>query len=910
MTHTANGPAATLRDRIEVVLSALRLLLAPGQVVELRILKANRGYGNPATIGGFYDTNHLAEMARTALAWTEKAAGVYYTINPLDPNLLARRCNTVDVADSGILASDQDVQKRQWLYIDADPIRDSHISASDDEKEAAAATAGKVRDFLAEQGWPAPVEIDSGNGFHLEHRIDLPVDDGGLIKRVLEALAAWFNTDKVKIDCSVFNPARINKVPGTLARKGSDFKGGGDAPPRPHRRARVLKTPGDATTFEQIPVVPKELLERTAETLERLAAERHAAEETDGSTGQTKPSAHQSNGHEEGEYKSRLDVPRWLSDRGVSFKAKPKPDKKGRTVFLLEPCPFDSSHTNTDSCIMQDSAGKLSAHCFHDSCHDRGWQEFKNQIGAPESNHYDPPLKGRKKNRRGLKMRAGGDSLEDQGNGAGGPAAYRVVNFEDVDIIDRDDGGKEKKKTIRVGLAASVIFERLRDNTGGWPKRVNDRLFVSENDKAVWLDKTESFFAWIGRTLPNEFANPITWGKGASMPTRAEFFAAACQVAERFDAVEALPHWPPIEGVYYLHGEIPHGDGAALNKFLGYFLPASDVDADCIRALAETGFWGGPPGQRPAFMAETEAGDERGGRGAGKSKLMQFNAKVAGGHMEVRPNENFNDVVTRLLSPAAADKRFATIDNVKTLKLSWADLESLITADVISGRQMYVGEGQRPNLLTWCLTFNGASMSRDMSQRTIPIRIKRPRHDPSWDAEVAAFVEAHQWEIIADIITDLKRPAPALEKFSRWARWEAGVLARVSNPAAAQAVIAERQESIDDDHAESDVVRSYFVRELTERGHFPDTDGVFIDSRTAALMVNAACGEKYPTNKASSYLRTLSIKELRKSNFHGGERGWAWRGKDFPPDGALEKLRERAGFSRRAEGDSGWNPFP
>jgi hypothetical protein len=502
--------------------------------------------------------------------------------------------------------------------------------------------------------------------------------------------------------------------------------------------------------------------------------------------------------------------------------------------------------------------------------------------------------------------------------GTEGQPFGRLVNFENIEVAEKDgegnpkkdEDGNDKKKTIRVGLAASVVVERLQEATGGWPKRVGDRLFVAQCGKALWLDASDAFFAWAGRVLnKGGFVNVIDWRKGGQLPTRAELFASACQTVQQFDSVEELPHWPPIPKVYYLHPTLPAGDGAALKRLLNFFCPASDRDADCVLALSLTPFAGLPPGQRPAVMVEAEPGDDQGGRGAGKSKLVQMVARVAGGHVEVRPNEDINDVVTRLLSPAAADKRVGLLDNVKTLKLSHADLEALITSDVISGRQMYVGEGQRPNYLTWCLTFNGASMSRDMAQRTVPIRLKRPRHEPTWEAEVLAFIDAHRWEIIADVITELRRPVPALAKFSRWSGWEAAVLSRVGDPAAAQKLIAERQESIDDDHAEADVVRDYFVRELQARRHNPDADGIFIPTRTAAIWVNGATGEKYPTNRASSYLRTLAIKELRKSA-DDGQRGWAWRGKDFPADQKLEKLGDAPPFHMRAEGEPESYRFP
>src|SRR5437016_12783758 len=93
-----------------------------------------------------------------------------------------------------------------------------------------------------------------------------------------------------------------------------------------------------------------------------------------------------------------------------------------------------------------------------------------------------------------------------------------------------------------------------------------------------------------------------------------------------------------------------------------------------------------------------------GGRGVGKSTTAQALAGVAGGHFDVRPNEDIDKIMTRLLSPLALETRVAMLDNVKTLRFSWADLEALITTDVISGRQLYDGEGRRPNTLTWVVT--------------------------------------------------------------------------------------------------------------------------------------------------------------------------------------------------------------
>jgi hypothetical protein len=119
--------------------------------------------------------------------------------------------------------------------------------------------------------------------------------------------------------------------------------------------------------------------------LEALAGEAPAPD--------TKPPERNSGSHR-GDF-SRLMVDRWLQDNGIAFRLKPQPAADGRAIYVLKRCPFDPSHGDPDSCIMQGPDGRLSAKCFHDSCAGRGWQEFKRAIGEPRPEHFDPPLKPR-----------------------------------------------------------------------------------------------------------------------------------------------------------------------------------------------------------------------------------------------------------------------------------------------------------------------------------------------------------------------------------------------------------------------------------------------------------------------------------------------------------------------------------
>ncbi len=92
------------------------------------------------------------------------------------------------------------------------------------------------------------------------------------------------------------------------------------------------------------------------------------------------------------------------------------------------------------------------------------------------------------------------------------------------------------------------------------------------------------------------------------------------------------------------------------------------------------------------------------------------------------PQEDIGTIKTRFLSPEAAGKRIATLDNLKTPRFSWAEFENLITADTINGKRMYVGDGSRPNFITWTITLNGASLSTDMAQRVVEIRLREPTY--------------------------------------------------------------------------------------------------------------------------------------------------------------------------------------
>ncbi|CAN5898805.1 hypothetical protein BH23PLA1_BH23PLA1_27080 [soil metagenome] len=240
----------------EAIARWLRLMVEPESVVELRILEVIDNPKYPHfTVSGYFDDNHLNELAKIALAHTKKAEGVYVTINPLVPDMMALANNQVKRRPKATAADDH-VVRRVGLVFDADPRRTPKgISSTDEEKAHAWERINALRDDLTARGWPAPVLADSGNGYHLRFRVDLPADDGGLVERVLKAADAKFSDDRVEMDPKLFNPARLIKLYGTMSRKGDATAN------RPHRWTCVLEAPADRDDFH---VVPRELLEALA----------------------------------------------------------------------------------------------------------------------------------------------------------------------------------------------------------------------------------------------------------------------------------------------------------------------------------------------------------------------------------------------------------------------------------------------------------------------------------------------------------------------------------------------------------------------------------------------------------------------------------------------------------------------
>src|SRR5437879_3376924 len=246
---------------IQQVREAFPLFAKDGQVIELRALDATLSsdrlpYDKPRVIAGWFDN---ADDLVTALPQIASAAGIYLTINPCQPALLARANNRLK--DKKVTATtDDQILIRQFLLLDVDPEREGHVTGvptNDTEHQIALDFIQDVCDELRSEGWPEPFRFDSGNGGYALYAVDLPADDGGLIERALKGLAQRFDTEQVHIDQTTFNQSRIMRLPGTLNCKGDGTPG------RPHRPAKLLSIP------DEIKAVSTEQLESIAVPVEQ-----------------------------------------------------------------------------------------------------------------------------------------------------------------------------------------------------------------------------------------------------------------------------------------------------------------------------------------------------------------------------------------------------------------------------------------------------------------------------------------------------------------------------------------------------------------------------------------------------------------------------------------------------------------
>lgn len=388
------------------IAATLTALYPNAPVIELRVL-----YSNSAQVdSGYFNDYNALEKVASRLNGTSQ---LYYTINPCNPALIARAANRIQQR-AKTTTTDKDIERRYYLPIDLDPVRPAGISSNDKEHNQALAKAKEIKHWLTEQGWSNPIELDSGNGAYLIYPIDLPNDAPSkeLLEQCLKALDMLFSDAHVKVDTTMFNAARIVRLPGTKNTKGDSTAD------RPHRFAELINLPKQRHT------IALTLLETLARSLPQ--------------TPTPKPLT------------TKLDLSLWLAQENIVV------DKTERwnnaTMYTLAQCAFNAEHKG--AAIFAFDNGGYEYKCFHDSCVDKHWKEFKKLHKLPKASTPSATILNALNNAGyHFKLNQCADRIEINGVAITDPLVHKIK----VQMYDRN--------VKPISMIESVMYANALDNS-------------------------------------------------------------------------------------------------------------------------------------------------------------------------------------------------------------------------------------------------------------------------------------------------------------------------------------------------------------------------------------------------------------------------------------------------------------
>lgn len=310
------------------------------ELVEIRIVDNNK----KGTYSGYFtDVDTLLNAIRRY-----DNCNIYFTLNSILESCYSREQRDRIVTRPKSTTSDIEIVGRDWCLIDIDCEKPSDTNSTDEEKEAAKEIVNNVYKFLRDEGFTKPIVCDSANGFHLLINMNMAntPENTQTMKDFLQVLDMLFSTDKVKVDTTTFNASRICKLYGCYSRKGSD------TPERPQRESKILKIP------DEIKPTPNEFFQKVAAML---------------------PKPEQPN-RGNNYQPSQFDLQEFLTKHAIKVRNIVK--TAAYTKYVLEECPFNSSHRAPDSAIFAMANGGYGFKCLHSSCSGYGWKEFRL--------HFDP----------------------------------------------------------------------------------------------------------------------------------------------------------------------------------------------------------------------------------------------------------------------------------------------------------------------------------------------------------------------------------------------------------------------------------------------------------------------------------------------------------------------------------------
>ena len=315
------------------------------ELVEIRFL------GNNKTASGYYKNidNLVRDVERMD---AEDKFQIYFTLNCIEESCYGReQCEKV-VWKPKNTTNDNDIKGRYWILIDLDPKRPAGTSSSNEEYEKAHIKAVEVYRYLMDMGFYEPVVCSSGNGWHLllPCKIGISTETNEVVNKFLKVLSMLFSDESIDIDVKVGNPARICKLYGTMAKKGTNI------PERPHRMSRIVKTPA-------------EIKPNNIEYFKKIA-ELFPEKEQPSVNNNWKPQD------------INFDLDEFISKHNIPVTK--KVEVADGTRYYLEHCLFNHEHKGKDAILFKHNNGAVAYYCYHNSCQNNDWRKVR-EMDEPDA---------------------------------------------------------------------------------------------------------------------------------------------------------------------------------------------------------------------------------------------------------------------------------------------------------------------------------------------------------------------------------------------------------------------------------------------------------------------------------------------------------------------------------------------
>ncbi|MGN9135196.1 hypothetical protein ACTNDG_07140 [Clostridium sp. HCP1S3_B4] len=400
--------------------------------VEIRVLYKNKVYS------GIFDS---PLRANSEIRKYDGKANVYIGLNPV-----FREANNQLVRVSNAI-KDMDIERRQFILIDLDPVREANTPASDEQVKAALSKASLIIEELIGDSYQfrEPIIAMSGNGVHILFRVDMKNNEESknIVKAFLKTLAKKYNDNLINVDITVFNAARITKLYGTISVKGKDSE------EYPYRRSHIIHNPNNIEITETSKIQHYIEDNKTSSNIEK-----------------TKKKVED----EKIKYEHKLlELIKELDRVGIEISHINKLENKSYQIVLSK-CPFNEHDEDKGTCIYYNDDGTVYFSCLHDKCKQKNnnWEKLKDMYDIKYNEKHKQQKKNDSDNKDSFKKISKADEIFNMAKDAG-DVFFCDFNGDEYVAVNSDKGCEVLK--IDSKRYKAIISYRYRERNNSIPNK-------------------------------------------------------------------------------------------------------------------------------------------------------------------------------------------------------------------------------------------------------------------------------------------------------------------------------------------------------------------------------------------------------------------------------------------------------